>query len=60
MNINCYKILKYSLEQDEINGLCNFDYGENCLSCCAIYKSYLEIYKQIMITNEVSNYTKKS
>jgi len=53
MDAHNFKILKYSLDQDEICGLCNFDYEENCPSCCDIYKSYLELYKQ-MISNEVS------
>lgn len=49
MDTNCYKILKYSLNQDDISGLCNFDYEENCLSCSDINKSYLELYKQMVI-----------
>jgi len=53
MDTNNFKILKYSLDQDEIGGLCNFDYEENCPSCCDIYKSYLELYKQI-VSNKVS------
>jgi hypothetical protein len=52
MNTN-YKILIYSFDNDEIKCLCNFDYEENCLSCCDIYKSYLELYKQ-MISKNVS------
>lgn len=52
MNTN-YKILIYSLDNDEISGLCNFDYEENCLSCCDIYKSYLKLYNQ-MISKNVS------
>ncbi|KAE9540030.1 hypothetical protein AGLY_005282 [Aphis glycines] len=51
MDTHHFKILKYSLDQDEIDGLCNFDYEENCLSCCDIYKSYLELYKQ-MVANK--------
>jgi len=53
MDANNLKILKYSLDHDEIGGLCNFDYEENCSSCCDIYKSYLELYKQI-VSNKVS------
>jgi len=53
MDTHNFKILKYSLDQDEIGGLCNFDYEENCPSCCDIYKSYLELYKQ-MVSNKVS------
>jgi len=53
MDANNLKILKYSLDHDEIGGLCNFDYEENCPSCCDIYKSYLELYKQI-VSNKVS------
>lgn len=53
-----YKLFKYSLDQNEINGLCNFDYEENCLSCCCdIYKSYLELYKKMIETN-VSTFNK--
>lgn len=55
MNMNYYKILIYSLNNDEIGGLCNFDYDENCLSCCDFYKSYLELYKQ-MVSKNVSTY----
>lgn len=52
------KIINYSLDQDEICGLSNFDYEENYLSCCDIYKAYLELYKQ-MVANKVSTYYKK-
>jgi len=58
MDTHNFKILKYSLDQDEVDGLCNFDYEENCPSCCDIYKSYLELYKQ-MISNKVSTFKKK-
>lgn len=52
MDTNNYKILKYSLDQDEISDLCNFDYDENCpFCCCDIYISYLELYKKITATN---------
>lgn len=55
-NNNNYKILKYSLDNHKISGLCNFDFEDNCLACsCDIYVSYLELYKQ-MVTNKVSNY----
>lgn len=57
MDTHNFKILKHLLDQDEIDGLCNFDYEENCLSCCDIYKSYLELYKQ-MVSNKVSTYLK--
>lgn len=54
MDTKYYKIL-YSLDQDEINVLCNFDYEDNCFSCCDIYKSYLELYK-LLVANQVSTY----
>jgi len=53
MDTNYYKKIKYSLDQDVINDLCNYDNDENCFSCCDIYKSYLELYK-LMITKNVS------
>jgi len=53
---NNYKILKYSPNYPEINGLCNFDFDENCLACnCDVFVLYLEFYKQLF-TNKVSNY----
>lgn len=57
MDTNYYKMLKYSLDHDEISGLCHFDYEENCLLCCDIFESYLELYKQ-MVLNNVSTYNK--
>lgn len=59
MDTSCYKILKNSLDyQNEISGLCNFDYEENCFSCCDICTMYLERDNQNMVSNEVSNYSK--
>lgn len=57
------KISKHSLDNDDRNDeiiscSCNFDYEENCLSCCDIYKSYLELFNEI-VTNEVSTFKLK-
>lgn len=55
MDTKYYKILKYSLNQDDISILCNFNYEDNCLSCCDINESYLELYK-LLVINKVSTY----
>lgn len=45
------KVLKYSLDQNEFR---NLDYEDNCVLCCDIFISYLELYKE-MISNKVSS-----